>query len=462
MKKVLVPTLCSFLLVGTASAQLTAEQQATINKQTSVSMRAIKLVREAEARAMPQCDATRVVVQIPHLNDTNTESTIETIVTIEWSGACVDGKRDGEGILTWTQTTETNTRINQKINVEHKSVNTRRSEGRFVNGQRLGLWCTTRNLQTTSKTQDFTYPPREFVNSGCAVLAAHDKPLTPEYRKQADGRWQEFFDRSPTDSFLAAGTLEAQSAKVLADAAAGKAIQRTELVVQNRILDELVRGSKIVLAPSSATLGLKDKRVAIVLSSGTISELQRFKRERDALISASSGLTGPAAEQRARFIAASHPDRLLINVAKTLRKYVKTVQAADDLVGLKKGNFDYALILDWKHMTKFDLLGKYASFPVYSEKERGVAPTCESLGGFLVSPDLKAVLELHAHPICHYKGEIENNDFHYMSKLALFFEKEWGKSPDDTGGSMYFLDAVLKSAAPAPSQASIQTGERKP
>ena len=443
MKRYLALVICSFLLNGPVSAQLTAEQQAEVEKSSAIAVRAHTLLLEAESRAMEQCNVARVVVPLPHFNTvTKTEITVDTIVSIEWSGACVDGRRDGDGVLTWIEEETTNTRINETTSLEIRSLSTWRSEGRFVKGRRLGLWCMTSKFLVKSKSEDFTYPPYESESGGCSVFAGHDRQLTDNYRKQSDGSWMNYLAGMAGGSSLAPGTLEAQSAKVLADAAAGKTVQAPELVVQNRTFDDLVRGSKIVLAPSAAPIPLKDKRVAIILSSRTISELERFKREREALISASSGLTGDAAKYRSEFIAASRPDRPLINLAKIVRKHARTVLPADDLVGLQKGEFDYALIVDWRHMSRFDLLGKYDT--KHPNNEETPAPGCESWAAFLVTPDLKAVKELPASQQWCLKGADFSGDSHYMLLLSNHFQNAWGKSPDDTGMSMIGLDYFLK------------------
>ena len=273
MNKYQVLMICGFLLAAGSVSAKTPEEQAISDKNAAIHARARTLLLEAESRAMAQCDTTRIVVSLPSVEpqyDTKNnrltwvDTTYEETVTIEWGGACVDGKREGEGILNWVEVNESGHGA--------KLVSQWRSEGRFVKGQRLGLWCWTKTFQVT---QDGKLS-HDKSDSGCSILAGHDKPLTDNYRKQADGRWQQFASGS-TDSYLAAGALEAQSAKILAAAAAGKADLKVALVVQNRTLDDLVPGSKIVLAPSAAPLSLKDKRVAIVLSSQTVRELERFK-----------------------------------------------------------------------------------------------------------------------------------------------------------------------------------------
>jgi len=442
LKKYLVLVICGFLLVGPVAA-FTPEQI------VESSSRADKLLREAESRAMEQCDTTRIVVPllriVPGLDlGTYTERTVDTTVSIEWSGACVDGKRDGVGVLNWIEEREEKTRF----------IVDWRSEGRFVKGQRLGLWCMTSKIQMTRGSVI-----REISDSGCSVIAGHTKPLTANYRKQSDGKWKEYTANKPSDIALplAAGTLEAQSAKVIADALAGKTDLKVELVVvaQSSILDDLVRGSKIVVAPGSKPISLKDKNVALVLSSGMVTELERFKRERQAFIAASGGMSGEGAKLRAEFIAASDPQRLLVNIAKVLRKHAKTVQPADDLVGLQKGRFDYALIVDWKSLTRFDQLGKFDNFPRSSGKKSGhdewnagaPAIAVETMQGFLVNRDLKAIKIFIASPAnVILKSSVRTagigftGDNDYMDYLAIYFKSGWGEGADDIGKVLFDLD----------------------
>lgn len=447
MKTLPILLSCLFLLPDPASAQLTAEQKAEVDRQVAITMRAGKLLLEAESRAMEQCATTRVTVPLPHWDGVaKIERTVNTTVAIEWSGACADGKRDGGGVLTWIQEKVTSTRIDQGVTLVIRSTTTWRSEGRFVRGQRAGLWCGTRKYTIAANDRR----PTEGTDGGCSVLAGHANPLTPSYQKQSDGSWVQYVVGSPTASSLAAGALEALSAKALADASAGKVTQGAELVVRNPALDDLVRGSKIVLAPTALGVSLKDKRVAVVLSSGTVSDLERFTRERQALIAASAGLRGNAGAYRAQFIAASSPDRLLTNLARVVRPYARSVQSAEDLTGLADGSYDYALILDWKHMTRFDLLGKFESFPVTSTASpySGPAVACESMAGFLVDRELKAVLHLVDHPNCHRKFEYAlPGDEGYMLTLSSFFEGLWGKTVDDQGSYGVMLNTFLKTGA---------------
>lgn len=463
MKKYLAFMVCVFLLASPVWAELlTGEQMDTFLDSYT------HMLLKAERQAMEQCDTTRIVMPLPHIvteldanhKATQVAGTIDETLLIEWSGGCTDGKRDGEGVLSWTVKyddflLDADWGTGRMMTVKRRVVadTTQRSEGRFVKGQRLGLWCTTGK---SSITKDQGQLQAENSWSGCSVLAGHDKPLTQNYRKQPDGSWLEFVAASPTGVTLAAGALEAQSAKVLAAAAAGKSNTNAALVAHSQSLDDLVPGSKIVLAPSAAPLSLKDRRVAIVLSSQTVRELERFKHERQTLIDASAGLSGKAATERAKFIQASDPNRLLINIIKLVKKYAKDAQPADDLTGLQKGSFDYALVVDWKSMTRFDLLGKYGSFPVpprdiYSrslENKMEFVVAGESLGGFLIGRDLKAVKQTQAFPKVTMKlpRDYKGADEDYMHLLTMNFARSWGDNAIGYSLITTGLNSMLKGA----------------
>jgi hypothetical protein len=415
---------------GNAAAQAPDGQQA----RTAILLRAITLLRETESRAMEQCNTTNLVAQLPVFDySKRLETVLEGgISSITWSGGCVDGKRDGAGVLNWRSEQPMGFQSERPLNERVKHTVTATAEGRFVKGRRIGLWCVTNFQSAHSNGQ--SVPGAPLSGLGCYLTAGDILPITPQYIKQPDGRWLENVLGSPGASTLAAGTLEAQSAKMLADAAVGNTDLKVQVVIESRDLDDLVRGSKIALALSKTPISLKGKRLALVLSSQTVSELERFKRQREALIAASAGLRGEAGAERAKFIRTSSPDRLLINVLKAVRTHADDVQPADDLGLLKDGGFDYALVIDWKSMTRFDQLGKYAKeawppqpFPAIS----GVA--CDALRGFLINRELKVVKQLPAFPTCQIDMSSATGDQAYMWILATYYANAWGDRPEDTG-----------------------------
>jgi len=332
-------------------------------------------------------------------------------------------------------------------------IGTAAAEAPTSKGQRLGLWC------SGIHQARFLYDGQPLAATTSCSLYGSGAP-SGSYRKLADRRWQRLTsDGIPAEPlvFLAAGTLETLSANALADVTDAK----TKVVVQSPALDGLVRGGQIEWKSGSwKGISLKDKRVAIVLSSQTVSELERFKRERQTLIEASASIRDQRVQTaRTKFIVASNPDRLLAIVVKVFRKYVKEVQPVDDFTALKKGGFDYALVVHWKSFTRFDLLGKYDSFPEgdYSDWERGTTPAVMGswLTGILINADLQAVQiysfnrpHVSTKYISPYEKKGVRDDSQgasdYIAKLASGFESDWGESVDDLGGTGRALDFEMK------------------
>lgn len=433
MKKYLVSVICGFLFSGPVSAEMPAERRTEFEKGVAISLRANTLLADAVMRAMEQCSTTRLVAPLPFYDySKRQERTLDGFVSIDgWSGGCVDGKRDGDGVLSW-HTKEGN-----------EMTRTRTAEGRFVKGQRIGMWCITKYEFAINGNP---YPQEApLAGLGCSFLDGHSES-GPLYIKQPDGRWQEYVHGVPGASFLASGELEAKSAKLLADAAAGKTDLKAHVVIQSHDLDDLVRGSKIRMAPSEVPIPLKDKRVAIVLSSQTVSELERFKRERQSLIDASVGLRGEAAAERDKFIQASNPDRLLANILKVVKRHTKDAQPADDLAGMREGGFDYALVVDWKSTTRFDQLGKYSKNDWPTKPSRTVSCIAsDALRGFLISRELIVVKQLPNHyPFCEHDFSSAAGDQAYMWILAKYYASKWGNGPDDLGPVASQLSLILK------------------
>jgi hypothetical protein len=396
-------------------------QQATVSDHIAAGNR---ILWEAQTRAMEQCSTSRVVVTLPKIGSGDKQETLDAVLTFEWTGGCAEGKRDGAGVLTWH--TE---RPSVGANGPTTFKITTAAEGRFVKGKRLGMWCITRAQSAFGGAPPNLHP----TGLGCALMEGNQKPVSSLYLKQQDGRWQENLVGASGGTFLAAGELEAQSARMLADAAAGKSDLKAQLVVQSRGLDDLVRGSKIVVSLSPTPIPLTDKRIAVVLSSQAVRELEKFKRERQALIDASAGLRGQAAAERAKFIQASNPDRLLGNVFKVAKKQARDVQPADDLASLQQGAFDYALVLDWKANTRLDLLGRYRKEDWPQARGSVSGLTCQSTSAFLVTRELKAVRQIPAFSECYPVTPSATGDEAYMWLLAAAFARAWGDGPDDTG-----------------------------
>ena len=173
-------TACVIASIGLASP---------LHAQTKMSDKEWQAQIEASGnKAMQACgDATESV--------TNPDNGNEVTFSVS-GGDCVDGKRNGNGTV-----------IRRFKGAVSQLIET---EGRFVAGVRLGLWCQTRYERTPPLTSDWRT---------CYLVGTDAKG---GYRKLADGRWQMYAFGLPAEpaTYLAAGELEARSEKVLSDARA--------------------------------------------------------------------------------------------------------------------------------------------------------------------------------------------------------------------------------------------------
>jgi hypothetical protein len=435
----------AFITTAPAFAQMSPEQRAESNRRMDFNMAQNFALHDFQVQTMQSCGnvvAKTQVRQLPwDIQKPATEETGEVVISVTgWTGGCVDGKRDGPGVIEWT--------VDRRAPSFQSSARNK-AEGRFVKGRQLGLWCILDLEVTVAGTA------RKISNTGCYMVTGEPLRAPPAlYRKQPDGRWQLWAHNGPASPavYLPASSMEAESEKMIAAAVAGTApaVATPALVMESQALNDLVRGSKISFTPMAGSVALKDKRVAVVLSSATLDELERFKREREALIAATRNVTGEAAQHRARFIAMSDPDRLMTNLAKMLRTVASEARPAEDLSVLDKGGVDYVLVIDWKSLTRFDLLGKYDAFPATSLEDRFAGKTAvlagQSIGGFLIAPGLKAVKQFPGSESVSGKRKELNwkGDSGYLGELANFYQSNWGKGPDDPGSGLMGLEFQLR------------------
>jgi hypothetical protein len=375
-----------------------------------------------------------------------------------WTGGCLDQKRDGHGVLVTREDEDSEFLFSTKLE---------KSEGNFVRGRRIGLWCFLENQNFTLGKDDNKTERLADGQTGCRLL--DDAGGSGFVEKRADGRWQAMdgFNKpvSP-EVVLDPGVVEAESDRLIKEATAGKTgLKVKPFDVQSDALDGLIAGTRLRTAESTSRISLEGKRVALVLSTRTIGEIDRFTRERQALIDASASLpppsaprkaaatgadvaleamTGPVNEamvQRARFIDVSRPELLLKRVATTLRRYAREVVPAEDLSGLSKGEFDYALVLDWQSTTRFDLLGKYKDVAVAGPNSLDEASRVggQRIGGFLISPKMEVVQTFvgyadadtsNKQDACAQGRGGNTCDRDYLKALADFYAKRWTDTTD--------------------------------
>ena len=356
-----------------------------------------------------------------------------TFAVTGWTGGCADGRRHGQGVLS-TREDKSDSDSSQKTSTLIKA------EGAYVRGKRQGLWCVLDYQRLADGEPDpFASVVREV---GCRLVAS-EMDITREsdfYKRLPDGRWQQMnSDNAPVMPavFLPAGSVEAESERLIADATAGKTdLSFRPLTLQSNALDGLIAGTAIAEGQPVSIASIKGKRIALVLSTNTIAELERFFKQRQALIDATAQLAGESLTQRNRFIDATRQEVLLQGIATSLRRWSGEVTAVDDLTELSSGKYDYAFVLDWRSLSRLDLLGKFKSYPdlvnVESSNPSSSIVAGQALGGFLITPDLKVVWRKAG------AGDVKNKigscvetrgartcDQEYLKLLADFYQYQW-------------------------------------
>lgn len=353
------------------------------------------------------------------------------MTTMQWTGACVDGFADGPGVLAVTAHSESSGFV-----MDAQS----RVEKTYRRGYQVGLlcWVTSEIVLNKVKQPD--------LSGRCRVVDGVRS--TSDYRRAPSGSWIKSSpliiaataaDDAPI--VAPAGALEALSAAVLADYDAGRKPE-FRLPVSSSILAEFVGGGRITSQPAEGPLDLKHKRVALILSGGTISEFDRFRRESQAFLTATAGQDSRPGSHRNVFMAQASPDRLLARWTDGLAGQVGALVAADDLGVLASGKADYAIIVDWRFKARFDVSGAtYAKLPVCKAAGETERKTCEpvyadSLQTFLIGPGptlLSTGDETHS-----YKGQPARgkDDQMHMFRVAT---DGWGRASAFTGSAAFFM-----------------------
>ncbi|MCX7041313.1 MAG: hypothetical protein NT117_01200 [Gammaproteobacteria bacterium] len=449
----------AFLLVaGPAAADMTEQEKQAVMDRAKHQQEVEKSQRD---NVLAQCGLSTGSVHYPGVFtnlETNVVDTWQTVFAVKsWTGACLDGKRDGHGTLVTSEDENSSVVVSTKLE---------KSEGNFVRGRRIGLWC-------VLELQNFTYSSYDNKNerqndgqTGCRLL--DDANGGWYVKKRPDGRWDMVdWQNKPVSPavVLDAGVVEAESQRLISEVAAGKSgVEVKSFTVQSDALDGLIAGTQLRMAEGNPVVSLEGKRVALILSNRSIAGIEQFTRQRQALIDASANLpppsskrkaaaagadaaleamTGPVNEatvQRARFIDVSRPELLLKRVAAAMRRYAREVVPVDDLSGLTKGEFDYALVLDWQSTSRLDLLGKYDEVPVAKPNTFPDASRIggQTMGGFLISPKLEAV-RIYAggsrygvkDQACVQTRQENTCDRDYFKALADFHEAWWVVKPAD-------------------------------
>lgn len=310
-----------------------------------------QLVRDWNTQSRAEADCLGQSVKDSYRLKTTygTSTQLNTYSAPEWSGGCVQGRRDGYGRLRTNWLSSTNNGATIPLIFAH--------EGEMVAGQRAGLWCAWIGKNTFNDGKSIATPPDTRKPANYCTLYSPQASfrgvfVQTHFTQDTDGSWR----IGPT-ARISREAMEQASRQLVAATRNGLSPEPFRLPVQIDALADLVNGGTAWLVPGPpldyfAKTGqppaLAGKRVVLVLSTRAGTELQRWGAERKALLDATTQLREDGiANARKSFIEATQPEQLLRNWAATMALNGAQVRVADDLSPLADGSADYALLVDW-------------------------------------------------------------------------------------------------------------------
>src|SRR5690349_3833065 len=187
MKRAIFLQVVSILvcLTGTAAAQQTIEQKAESDRRMAEMMKGVDVIAAHTRAALAKCPSQPETYQYPDISfdlQKSGDPVMRPVVisVTGWTGQCVDGKRDGKGVLSWTVE---RTSMGGSTLFVTRVVS--QMEGSFVKGERLGLWCI-EDWQTFVNGK----PGSHLDMKGNCMLLTESIGSATSYRKTQDGRWQ--------------------------------------------------------------------------------------------------------------------------------------------------------------------------------------------------------------------------------------------------------------------------------
>jgi hypothetical protein len=184
---------------------------------------------------------------------------------------------------------------------------------------------------------------------------------------------------------LPAGSLEAESGRLIAAARAGVPAERSNISATVPALSNLTQGASIRLGAKPPTGGLRGKRVAVVYSDATLASIKQFPLDAQAALTASSVPNEQDTGLRSDFIATATAQRFTQSIGAPLLRKGVSVVPANDLSVLAKGQADYVLLVDWRYTWHSNL----------TEVDYDTMPVCEIAGKKPCEPIYKQSVSLY-------------------------------------------------------------------
>ncbi|MBX3565569.1 MAG: sel1 repeat family protein [Sphingomonas sp.] len=271
---------------------------------------------------------------------------------IDWNGACLDGMADGFGRFTMLSEMTTQYSTNHMTNVD---------EGMMARGQMTGMWC---NISSVSDDESTIAGKYMKIHSDkprpCTLAYSAGYAHQFGWRHNPDGSWSAIqIGQAGLNAPLnvSAGTMDMVVTKLAKD-------RNTfpDFPFATSLLDGLLPGGAATsLSDMSKPIDLTGKRIALVLSSRTVTELARWGKQRDAFVksrgygktfgSAGYDMNGQRYDNTLTgIIASTDPAGFIPGVIAALQPTLGAdakIVAADDLGVLTSGQADYAIVIDW-------------------------------------------------------------------------------------------------------------------
>jgi TPR repeat protein len=283
-----------------------------------------------------------------------------TMAEVRWAGSCKNGFRDGQGTEVY------------EYKSQYSASHTER-RGTYVEGIPAGWSCTTVDI-TAFEGKVSTRP--SLVGACGLAIPYVGTSWSPLLRRRANGEWhlddsRDDFPRPDPAPIIVDGTaLEQANASLIRAAQEGHAAGKIELPLQSSMLADLLpEGRSTLLIDPDDPADVSGKRVAVVLSSQSLKEMERWRAARDefARTKAYGVLAAPTdAAFLTQLVDKGDASKLLASLVSTLRTVAGSVVPAEDLSPLTRGEADYAVVVDWR----FD--GGYSDPKQFGSRPRGI------------------------------------------------------------------------------------------
>jgi TPR repeat protein len=277
-----------------------------------------------------------------------------------WIGGCKNGYRDGPGIEVYE--------YKSQYSATHQET-----QETYAEGVEAGLRCTTSDI-SASDGKISTGPT--LVGRCLLTLPYIGAGWWPMLRRSSSGEWHvddsrdDFPRADPSPIVVEGAAVEQANASLIQAAQAGSAAGKIELPLQSLMLADLLpEGRSALTIDPTDPVDVAGKRVAVVLSSQALKEIDRWKaaREQFARTKGYGLLAGPAdAGALAQSLEKGDPSKLVASLVSTLRTVAGSVVPAEDLSPLTRGEADYAVVADWR----FD--GGYFDPKQFANRPRGI------------------------------------------------------------------------------------------